>query len=89
MATLATEQIYAAAAAARRRTRSSRSRGGPTKYRTLSQCASAEPGPWSADRTPYLGEIMDCLSPASPVERTLFMKGAQIGGTECGNNWIG
>jgi len=32
---------------------------------------------------------MDCLSPSSPVERTVFMKGAQIGGTECGNNWIG
>jgi phage terminase large subunit GpA-like protein len=32
---------------------------------------------------------MDCLSPSSPVERVVFMKGAQIGGTECGNNWIG
>ena len=32
---------------------------------------------------------MDCLSPSSPIERTVFMKGAQIGGTECGNNWIG
>jgi phage terminase large subunit GpA-like protein len=59
------------------------------KYRTLSQRASAEPGPWRTDRTPYLREIMDCLSPASPIERTVFMKGAQIGGTECGNNWIG
>src|SRR6202166_1586670 len=59
------------------------------RYRTLSQRASAEPGPWRTDRTPYLREIMDCLSPSSPVERTVFMKGAQIGGTECGNNWIG
>src|SRR5512140_1599179 len=59
------------------------------KYRTLSQRASAEPGPWRTDRTPYLREIMDCLSPSSPVERTVFVKGAQIGGTECGNNWIG
>ena len=25
----------------------------------------------------------------SPIERTVFMKGAQIGGTECGNNWMG
>jgi len=25
----------------------------------------------------------------SSIERTVFMKGAQIGGTECGNNWIG
>jgi phage terminase large subunit GpA-like protein len=59
------------------------------KYRKLSQRASAEPGPWRTDRTPYLREIMDCLSPSSPTERTAFMKGAQIGGTECGNNWIG
>src|SRR5512143_3986101 len=59
------------------------------RYRTLSQRASAEPGPWRTDRTPYLREIMDCLSPSSPVERVVFMKGAQIGATECGNNWIG
>jgi phage terminase large subunit GpA-like protein len=59
------------------------------RYRTLSQRASAEPGPWRTDRTPYLQEIMDCLSPSSPVERVVFMKGAQIGATECGNNWIG
>lgn len=59
------------------------------KYRKLSQRASAEPGPWRTDRTPYLREIMDCLSPASPIERVVFMKASQIGGTECGNNWIG
>jgi phage terminase large subunit GpA-like protein len=58
-------------------------------YRTLSQRASAEPGPWRTDRTPYLREIMDCLSPSSPVEMVVLMKGAQVGGTECGNNWIG
>src|ERR1041384_4369866 len=50
------------------------------KYRTLSQRASAEPGQWRTDRTPYLREIMDCLSPSSSIERTAFMKGAQIGG---------
>lgn len=59
------------------------------QYRTLSTRASAEPGPWRTDRTPYLKEIMDCLSPSSPVERVVFMKGAQIGATEAGNNWIG
>ena len=59
------------------------------KYRALSQRASSEPGQWRTDRTPYLREIMDCLSPMSGVERVVFMKGAQIGGTECGNNWIG
>src|SRR5581483_591206 len=40
-------------------------------------------------RTPYLKAIMDCLSAVSPVERVVFMKGAQIGATEAGNNWIG
>src|SRR6202163_4250765 len=58
-------------------------------YRMLSQRASAEPGPWRTDRTPYLREIMDCLSPSSPVETVVLMKGAQVGGTEGGNNWIG
>jgi phage terminase large subunit GpA-like protein len=59
------------------------------QYRVLSTRASAEPGPWRTERTPYLREIMDCLSPSSPVERVVFMKGAQVGATECGNNWIG
>ena len=59
------------------------------KYRKLSQRASAEPGPWCTDRTPYLREIMDCLSPSSPIERVVFMSGAQVGKTESGNNWIG
>ncbi|MGH6920818.1 MAG: phage terminase large subunit family protein, partial [Geminicoccaceae bacterium] len=59
------------------------------RYRVLSQRASSEPGRWRTDRTPYLKEIMDCLSPSSPWQRVALMKGAQIGGTECGNNWIG
>lgn len=57
------------------------------KYRVLSQKASAEPGKWRTSRTPYLKEIMDCLSPYSGIERVVFMKGAQIGGTEVGNNF--
>ena len=61
--------------------------GGPLPV--LSQRASSEPGRWRTERTPYLREIMDCLSPASPVQRVALMKGAQIGGTECGNCWIG
>src|SRR5262245_56383757 len=58
-------------------------------YRMLSSRASSEPGPWRTRRTPYLKEIMDALSPASKWERTVFMKGAQIGATEAGNNWLG
>ena len=50
---------------------------------------SAEPGRWRTSRTPYLAEIMECLSPSSPIRRVVFMKCAQIGGTECGKNWIG
>ncbi len=59
------------------------------QYRMLSPKAAAEPGRWRTARTPYLRAIMDCLSPHSPVERVVFMKGAQIGGSECGNCWIG
>ncbi len=50
---------------------------------------SAEPGPWRTDRTPYLRDIMDALSVANPVERVVFMKGAQLGATEAGLNWLG
>ena len=58
-------------------------------HRVLSQRGASEAGPWRTARTPYLREIMDCLSPTSPVERVVVMKGAQVGATECGNNWIG
>ena len=59
------------------------------RHRRLSGRAASEPGPWRTSRTPYLREIMDCLSPVSPVERVVLMKGAQVGGSECGNCWIG
>lgn len=58
------------------------------EHRVLSQKASAEPGRWRTSRTPYLREIMDCLSPSSPIEEVIFIKGSQIGGTEGGTNWI-
>ena len=84
------EEIYAAAAAAGARPEPVLTISDwADRHRILSQRASAEPGPWRTDRTPYLREIMDCLSPSSPIERTVFMKGAQIGATEAGNNWIG
>ena len=51
--------------------------------------ANAEPGPWRTTRVPYLKDIMDALSVSSPVERVVFMKGAQTGGTEAGLNAIG
>ena len=49
---------------------------------------AAEPGQWRTSRTPYLREIMECLSPLHPCRRVVFMKCAQIGGTSCGANWI-
>ena len=32
---------------------------------------------------------MDALSPRDPAQRISFMKAAQVGATEAGNNWIG
>ncbi len=32
---------------------------------------------------------MDALSSTSPIQRIIFAKGSQLGGTECGINWIG
>ena len=49
----------------------------------------AEPGPWRTSRTPFLKEIMECLSPRAPYREVSFMKPAQIGGTSVGKNWIG
>lgn len=59
------------------------------RHRFLSQRASAEPGRFQSSRTPYLREVMDKLSSNDPTKRVVFMKGAQVGGTEAGNNWIG
>ena len=59
------------------------------EHRMLSSRASSEPGPWRTDRTPYLRGIMDALSASDPIQRVVFMKGAQLGATECGSNWLG
>jgi phage terminase large subunit GpA-like protein len=59
------------------------------RYRILAGRHSAEAGPWKTSRTPYLREIMDHLSLSSRAERVVLMKGAQIGATEAGNNWVG
>lgn len=59
------------------------------EYRMLPQISAAEPGRWRTSRTPYLAAIMNDLSPTSPVEEIVFMKGAQIGASESGNNWVG
>ena len=59
------------------------------KHRRLSSKASAEPGPWRTNRTPYLREPMDCLSSNSPIQRVVMMFAAQTGKTEAGANWLG
>ena len=58
-------------------------------HRRLPQKSSAEPGPWRTSRTPYLREIMDCLSTTSEVEELVFMKAAQVGGSEAILNAMG
>ena len=57
--------------------------------RVLTLKTSSEPGKWRTSRTPYLKEIMDCLSHMHPCKKVVLKKGAQIGGTEVGNNFIG
>ena len=56
--------------------------------RVLDQMSSA-PGKWRTNKTPYLREIMESLSPRSPIQKVTFMKGAQIGASEAANNFIG
>jgi len=59
------------------------------RHRVLSTKGSAEPGPWRTDRTPYLREPMECLSPTSPYRRVVLMFGSQLGKTEVVLNWLG
>lgn len=58
-------------------------------HRELDSRGSPEPGRWRTKRVPYLREIMDNLSVTSPVQETVVMKGAQLGFTEAGNNFVG
>lgn len=59
------------------------------RYRVLDTKSSSEAGRWRTDRTPYLRGVMRELSPLSPTQRVVFMKSSQVGGTECGFNWLG
>ena len=59
------------------------------QHRWLSSRASAEPGRYRTNRTPYMREIMDALSNGHPGQRIVFMKAAQIGATEAGNCFVG
>ncbi len=57
--------------------------------RQLSRKVAAEAGEWRTARTPYLREVMDCLSVTSPVQDVVFVAGTQVGKSETGMNWLG
>ncbi|MEI7488953.1 MAG: phage terminase large subunit family protein [Chryseobacterium sp.] len=59
------------------------------QHRLLDSKSSAMPGKYRTSITPFLKEIMDNLGEYSGVEEVIVMKGAQLGVTEAGLNWIG
>ncbi len=50
---------------------------------------SPEPGQYRTSRTPYVRQVMDCLSPSHPARHIAIMKGGQTGLTRVGLNWLG
>ena len=58
------------------------------KNRRLSSEASAEPGPWRTDRTPYLRAPMDAFTDPR-VHRIVMVAASQVGKSEFLNNTIG
>lgn len=56
------------------------------KYRILTSEASAEAGRWRTDRTPYLREIMDVMSPTDPTQQVKVIKGTQLGFSSIADN---
>ena len=59
------------------------------RFRMLSTKLAAEAGRYRTSRAPFLRDVMDALSPTHPARRIVFMKSAQVGATEAGNNWLG
>lgn len=57
--------------------------------RYLTSESAAEPGRWRTTRTPYLRDIMNDLSPNSPIVEVDVVKGVQLGFTESGLNAVG
>ena len=58
------------------------------KKRRLSSEASAEPGPWRTERTPYLREPMNAFTDPK-VRRIVMVAASQVGKSEFLNNCIG
>jgi phage terminase large subunit GpA-like protein len=55
----------------------------------LSTRGAAEPGRYRTSRTEYVRDIMDDLSADSVVQTVVWMKAAQVGASEAGNNLVG
>ena len=60
-----------------------------SQYRMMTSKGSAEPGLWRNERTPYLQEIMQCLSANHSCDYVVFVAGTQVGKTEVLLNWSG
>lgn len=62
------------------------------EHRIMSNEVSPFPGPYNYDRTPYVREIVNCLSPYHDARVIAVMKGAQLGLSagliENGMGWI-
>lgn len=58
------------------------------RNRRLDPLTSAEPGPWSTSRTPYLREIMNAFADPA-IEDITIMASTQVGKTECILNMLG
>lgn len=58
------------------------------RFRYLPQESAKEYGLYNSQRTPYVREIMDELSPQSKTTEVVFVKPTQIGATEVGNNLL-
>lgn len=57
--------------------------------RYLPASATSMPGYYRFDVAPYMREIIDCMSPESPVRQVTIMKGVQVGATTLLENTIG
>lgn len=57
------------------------------KYRIISP-GNAVPGKWKTSRTPYLREILDCISDPT-IHEVVFQASVQVGKTETCQNTIG
>jgi phage terminase large subunit GpA-like protein len=56
-------------------------------HRLLNEKWTAEAGPWSTARVPYLREIQDCFADPT-VSSICFVKSSRVGGTEFMNNCL-